>query len=429
MHSNRLIRLENVLDSFYENPFVGPILMALFFMPQEYAIGAIAFKVWQYAQMIVFLISFITILLKKESSIRWLLLCGFYFLFYIVSSAINGAYAVLSSNIYECARGIAFISLCEHYYQRSPRELLRTIAIGGGLMCLLHVLSVAGVLLGVIPKFNPTPLGSYKIAGINYFFLTYDNESIFYLLPAIVALLLFGWGFSRQSLIAGICLLVITVTEFLILETVTGIASLLVFIFGIIVALIVMKHKGSRVQLPYTAIYLFLIVAAFVVCALIVVGVSSGVLARVAISMGKDGTFSGRSEIWNHAFSSILSHPLVGRGREGFEITTSVIGQTHVHNILLELLYTGGVATLGLYLGGVIACAVSLKDKRLDVVAFLVAMGGIAAFYLAAYMDWYPSIPVTIFLFYSPGLICRGAHHYRFCQIPMRPDDAKNAAR
>ena len=65
MHSNRLIRLEYALDSFYENPFVGPILMALFFMPQEYAIGAIAFKVWQYAQMIVFLVSFITILVKR----------------------------------------------------------------------------------------------------------------------------------------------------------------------------------------------------------------------------------------------------------------------------------------------------------------------------------------------------------------------------
>lgn len=426
MPGNLSIRLERVADPLLDNRLLGPVLMALFFMPQEYAIGTTAFKVWQYAQMIVFLITLATIVVKRETSIRWLFFCGFYLCFYLISSSINGAFAVLNSNIYECARGIAFINLCELYYQRSPKELLRTIAIGGGLMCLLHVLSVAGVLLHVIPKFSPSPLGNYKMAGINYFFLTYDNESIFFLLPVVVALLLFGWGYSRKSLIAGICLLVVTVTEFIILNTVTGLASMLILVIGMIVALMVKKRTGTRARLSYRAIYTALIIIAFVICALVVFGVSSGALARVAISMGKDGTFSGRSEIWSRAFNSVLSHPLVGRGREGFEITTEIIGQTHVHNILLELLYTGGVLTLALYVGGVMACAASTENNNPDTVAFIFTLGAIAAFFVAAYMDWYPAIPVTLFLFYAPGLISRGTHHYRFRIIPVQADSAKD---
>lgn len=424
MLGNLSIRLNRLSESILDSRYIGPVLMALFFMPQEYAIGQFAFKIWQYAQMIVFIVTICVILLNRVFSARWVMFCGFYLCFYLVSSVANGAFAVMSSNIYECARGVAFINLCELYYRRSPKDLLRSIATGGGLMCLLHVLSVAGVLLHVIPKYSPTPLGNYSMAGINYFLLTYDNESVFYLLPAIVSLILFGWGYSMKVLASGIGLYVVTVVEFIILNTVTGLVSMFILLIGLGIAIVVGRITGIRTRFRYKRIYTAGIVVALSICALVVVGVSTGALANVAISMGKDGTFSGRSEIWSRAINSVLSHPLLGRGREGFEITTGVIGQTHVHNILLELLYTGGIVTLALYAGGIYACAIDSNSSNPDTVAFFFSLGAIAAFFVAAYMDWYPAIPVTIFLFYAPNLLDRESRYRRL--MPNRADESSS---
>lgn len=393
------------ISTLLDNQILGPVLVLLFFMPQEYAIGVVAFKIWQYVQMGVFVLTLFAIVLKNEITKRWLFFCGFYLCFYLVSSVVNSTFAVLSSNIYECAKGIAFISVCELYYQRSPKLLLRNVAIGGGLICLFHILSVAGVLLHLIPRFTPAAIGNYPATGINYYFLTYDNESVLYLLPAIVALVLFGWAYSRLYLILGICLLSVSVIEFVALDTVTALVSMGISVVGMGIALVVGKLVNSNTRIPYKRLYTLTVTTMLVLCVVIVIGVSSGAFAKVAILLGKDGNFSGRAEIWNSAIESVKLHPIFGRGREGFEITRLVIGQTHVHNIILEILYTGGILSLALYVGGILSCVSELNTVKPEITAFVYALSVVVAFFVAAYMDWYPSIPVTLFLFYAPVLV------------------------
>ena len=121
-----------------------------------------------------------------------------------------------------------------------------------------------------------------------------------------------------------------------------------------------------------------LALAGFAAAVLGAVPVLFAALGAILQSVGRDLTFTGRTDLWALGFESFLHRPLLGYGFDAFWDDHSAYGGAqirayldwaapHVHNSWLEL--SLGIGVLGLYLfavllGGTFLRAVSLLRRR-----------------------------------------------------------------
>lgn len=399
--------LNNLLNSWVVSVF----LFLLYFMPQEYAIGETAFLIWQLAQMAELLFAgLIIIAFRHKITARWALFCLFYCSFYITSSLINGALSVMPSNIYECLRGVGFITVSEIYIQRDMKQYIGSFAIAGTIMCVAHIISEVLICSGVIASFEIEPGNPFRIEWMSYYLLTYDNESIYYFLPTILSILIYGLRYKRVVLIGGIAMLSISLVLALYHKALTAAIAYCVLVL-LLLAIVAMYQMGvlSRIDRLTRSNYSIGLLIALIFSGLFVGLVISGSLGAIAEFFGKDANFSMRDGIWKKSFDSIVQHLAFGRGREGFDITKEIIGQTHCHNIILELLYTGGLITFLLYLLGIVfSFPKEIFRKGGDttrITCAFVIIAFICAFFIVGNLDWYPAIPVQ-FLIIEMFSIC-----------------------
>ena len=408
-----LIPIKPCLTKLVDSFAFSSILFLLFFMPQEYAIGEAAFQIWQYAQMAELLFAGVAfIVLRHRPSARWALLCLFYCSFYLLSSIANWTLSVVPSNIYECLRGIGFITISEIYIQRNMRQYIGSFGIAGLIMCTGHIISEILISSGAIPPFEVEPGASFRIEWQTYYLLTYDNESVYFFLPTILALFIYGSKYRRTALYFGIALLVFATCLALYHKALTAsIAYLVLIILLSIIAILQRNGVLSKFKKMSRREYSIGLILALVISGLFVGLVVSGCLGTIAEILGKDADFSMRDEIWRKALHSIMQHPVMGRGREGFNITREVIGQTHCHNLILELMYTGGALTALSFILGVIFCfpkEVYQNKQNTQQIKFALSITAfICAFFVVSNLDWYPAIVVQFFIFESL-CICEG---------------------
>lgn len=399
-------RLHRILERTVESPTLSVLLFIAYFMPQEYAIGAEAFKVWQLVQMGIFL-GVLSVLLFGKCRItgRWALLSLLYASFYIISSAVNGAVSVLGSNIYECLRGIGFITLSELYIQMDSKKYVKSFAFAGIIMCSAHMVSEVLISTGITGPFEVEPGEPYRIEWMSYYLLTYDNESIYFFLPTILSTLLYGINYNvKIARAVGFIMLLLSTALAIYHKAATAVASY-ILILVIIGTLLVLRHTGHAITgiRPSKKKVIIFVTSILALSGVLVLLISSGYLGGIAELFGKDSSFSLRDEIWRRSIESIASHPLFGRGREGIEITRQVIGQSHCHNIVLELLYTGGAMSLVIYILSLGACCPEMRSADAQNSKLMTSLALIFAFslgyFLAASFDWYPAIPVQFFIF------------------------------
>ena len=76
---------------------------------------------------------------------------------------------------------------------------------------------------------------------------------------------------------------------------------------------------------------------------------NSDFFAKILKIVGKNITFSGRTQIWDSAISAIMQRPFLGYGYEFTEQIVTRLTNINAHNMYLQLLYEGGFIEFTIY--------------------------------------------------------------------------------
>ena len=201
---------------------------------------------------------------------------------------------------------------------------------------------------------------------------------------------------SGSKTVRPVALIVCMAVSMFLGKSASGIISF--FIFLAIFAIVGFKRK-IRIN---PAILFAITVIAFVL--LVIVSDNEILLGTVASFSNKDATFTGRTSIWATAMTLIAARPLVGWGVMTDEAHIQLMGipdAGSTHDYYLELMLSGGVVSIGLYIAFFVLMIVMLNKKKSSFAAQILAAALFAltiAFIVESFVN-----PV-IFLLY--GLAC-----------------------
>lgn len=190
------------------------------------------------------------------------------------------------------------------------------------------------------------------IHGVFYSALGYDNDFTKYMLCAYFIALLYNLVTSKK--LRSATLIIACHITLLYAGVGTGIVALIVMD---IVLLIKFLKIGNTTVLQSFIIYLlteFLIVFARV----------QNLFAFIIVDLlGKDLTFTGRTDVWNHSINRIFDHILIGHGDMNQITEYLVIGDVYCHNGFLELLFRGGIIHLMLFITLILIIDKTMKNN------------------------------------------------------------------
>ncbi|MBM6777642.1 O-antigen ligase family protein [Collinsella tanakaei] len=375
--------------------FLSVLGFVVFFQPQEYALSTGLFRFSQAVICLVSATALLAFFTKCKMTIRWASFCLFYIAFYCLSTLLGNADGTFISCLYSALKGVGFVTLCEFLLQIDRRIMLKAFCIAGALMCSFHLMTVflywdipGGMRYGYIAS----GLGATTATIQNWYLLTYDNESIMYFLPVICAMVIYGLNYSKVSMYGAFVLTAVVGYTYIAKEAAAASVALITFLLLILLISVLCRGGLTPNCLYRTVCYIGLLG-----CAFVLIAIGSGIMTDIALALGRSSDFSGRSFIWEKAIKLFAQAPLFGQGIDQTVTTFLKIGQTHCHNIALEILYTGGLTAFSFLIIGIIASSPNRRpmSRRTDIVL----ASAIVSFFMAACMDWYPSIPIPFILF------------------------------
>ncbi len=377
-----------------------------FFVPRDYAIGALLSRVWGIYSLVVSVVAIVFVLCTRRAGRRWMLFGGFFFTYFIVSTMVSPSNALMRQAFVSFVRSVGFISLVE-WGLGEGESFFRGFLITGGIMCFLHFLTfivyrdtLGGMQAGVVE----TVLGN-KVTEQNWHLLTYDNASVYYFLPVCLV----GWVYALRhgwrARVAMVAAHLTTLFMYFYLMAVTALIVMLIFSVAVLIAMLAVDTpRERRLPAPSQRAYRIVLICCLAFCVIVTVGLAMGLFGWFAGFLGKGATFSGRFYVWRKAILSALSAPLFGYGFEDVAVTVDRLGYSHAHNMLLQALYTGGIVSLGLY------CTALFAKGRQTLAAtnpmWLVAITSFVCVFVLGLADWQDGINMPYLVFLLTGNLC-----------------------
>lgn len=368
-----------------------------FFQPAQYAIPSALYLAWRGAVLVVSVASTALYLLTKKISARWTVISLLFFICIVLSSYVQDASLSTIWVASQFFKAVGFLSLLEISFAWNKRTALACFICAGTIMLCLHIGSYAlyaDVVGGMRAGYVQTELGRVAATDGNWYLLTYDNDSIFYFLPVLTSLWYYALTYSKWAYVPFAFMSAVALMMYVVESAATVSVSLTAFLLlGIIFVSVFAKTGVPR------CIYAWVLGGGVAFCSIVVFFVVSGGLETVASFFHKSATFSGRAQIWEMSLEIFESHPLFGVGVDDPAATAQAIGHTHCHNLIVQVLYSGGVFALFLLLMAFIAFMPSRMgirhEQRLEI-GYAAICAGIAAFFIAAGLDWLYSNPLFI---------------------------------
>ena len=173
----------------------------------------------------------------------------------------------------------------------------------------------------------------------NFFFGYYNMHSRFYVIGILIALI---YSSAYKKIIGPACLIASMYIAGLILKS----GGTLAFLFA--TAALLLLSMNGKLTLNYYLIWLVPLIFAGI---LLIVQSEAAIdyverVSEDAFSRGH--SFMSRLSAWRSAVFYISQSPIFGYGTNG-DFTASKIGLGHCHNLVLQILFSGGFVSLSLF--------------------------------------------------------------------------------
>ncbi len=282
---------------------------------------------------------------------------------------------------------IAVLMAAEIGLKLQPLKFIRAVAYYGGAMCLITAATmfIYRTKGGMDQKQYMDVLGD-----VNFYFLGHDNRSYFiFIVIQFYVIILSLIRYGKLSKFAWAFNVIVTAAFFYVRSAFAMVCLVLIWIY----LLFFLNNKGRimNFKVYFTAFFLFEILIVFM-------NITSLFSFLITDIFHKSITMSGRTIIWAKAKSYILKSLFIGYGREPMSVLLVKFGINHVHNILLEILYTQGITGLVLYAAMIYMCGKKLMKYKSNKIAAAVSFI-FFSFFICSIFDFYNTIPYIMLLY------------------------------
>lgn len=371
----------------------------VFYVPPEYALPKLPFMVWKYScgfvALLLLIYYIISTLLKKGINIPYLLFL-LYYMWISIGASFFSQYGEIKEFIF--IRGIGYITYLFILIKLlNVRLVIRAYIVSGLIMSGINLISFfiykdipGGMRHGEVYLM---PNGHMGTSRQHWYFLSYDNDTIFYFIPVIVLLFYYAIMYSKRAYVLFYAYTSILLYTYILQRAATCVIALS-FLMICYFYIHVSGHLGIMESLTYNRT----IILGFIITILPLFFLNSRTLIFISAIFGKKGDIS-RSLIWDRALYWIRNKIVLGIGIESREMTMRRIYQTHCHNLVLELLYVGGIIALGLFVIALLQLKPKCDEK--NNVGEIVFMIAILAYFITSGIDWLLQnpIPLSVFIF------------------------------
>ena len=305
----------------------------------------------------------------------------------------------IGNQLYKLISILGFIMMFKVCFHEDAKSFLKAISVYGGLLCFLTVLTMflyykpgeynGGMRSGIVFEYGRRVSGNVYLLGV-------DNASFFYIFTILIIICVYRLAIHDKVGFPCIALYFFMTSAFLYVGSAT---ALVCFLFGGVLIVSCEYMRGIKRLLAKfdlkTAIFVLLVFAIFVVkfrlqylFEFLIVNV-----------LHKSITLTRRTAIWDVAIRMIQQRPILGIGAQSDAFNYAHFGVNHVHNIILELLYQGGIVSLLLFIGGVVLYGRRIRKYKNAKIKILL-IGATIIYFINSCLDFYLSVylPYSFFL-------------------------------
>ena len=307
-----------------------------------YLYGAIGF---------IFLYYISVLIINKKMFSPIIIMVSFYAATLVISSFLNDGF--LMSAVFEGLSYIAIFMLSELLLIRSLNLFLNVVTPILNLLVIINFFTLIIWPNGMYRSF----VGSSELwnSGTNWF-LGYDNAFFAYVLPTLLFSLIKYLYVNKTFLSKTKALVMIGVCTYTIISrwSATAVVGIIIFLF---VFVLIQMNKLPAIANAQT----YILGNVMVFLGFVVLRVQDKFAYIIKNLLGKDLTFTGRTEIWDLSLKSIYQSPVFGYGIEDLYKTIQRISS---HNQYLWILYRGGLVHFLPFIVMVLSIGKRLYEKR-----------------------------------------------------------------
>ena len=354
--------------------YLLPIILFLpFFMPADYLLPNFANTMLLFVRYALVCIVFILFVKNRKLDIK-VVLFALFLLCPVVSVLTNGKQLIgLFSRI--VLFNIYIIISTQILYSRKILSRLKIILIP---YCLGQCISMF--------IFYPHGMYTDLLNDHNYYLFAHDNISLFSILPSLAIMAIadvseYDKIKANTFIVSIVCLLAYMYTK-----SVTAIISTAFLLIGFCIYRRNVIQKILCSKVPEVV---------FLVVLLAVLSISNipQLSEFMQQTFNKTATISGRTTLWEIALRRIKERPLIGYGFEMPEVRMKIFGISHVHNILLQILYNGGFLMLSMlvvFYRRIMNPKITNINVIIRIYILIYAVAAIFDFYLDQYISMMP---------------------------------------